>query len=170
MPPDLQQFPTGSLLHRTLRESKRFWAEHSRDERKKRALVLQTRELLMRLWQKKCAFAHDRLGRSLCSYDERLENMGCAHPEVDEGEGPEILSAAGFILRDLGLMSDDDRIAAVAVVMEARNALQFLDFAAQRGRLELPTLSEGQGMAMARKEAERRAFLGKIEEFLRESA
>ena len=111
MHPDFQKLPTASLLHRVMRESHRFWMEHSRNEEERRVIVRQVRELLLRLRQKGCAFAHDRLGLPLCSYNERLENIGCAHPEVDEGEGPEILSAVGFILRDIGVMTDDERIA-----------------------------------------------------------
>lgn len=153
-----------------MRESHHYWVERSRDEEKKHAILQNVRELLLRLRQKRCAFAHDRLNQSICLYDERLENIGCAHPEVDEGEGPEILSAAGFILRDISVMTDDERIEVATVAMESRHTLQDLDETIQRGRWTLPVLNEGQDMVMMRKEAMRQKILGRIAEFLGKSA
>ena len=163
------QFPTSFLLHRTMIESHQYWAEHSRDAEKKRAILQQIQELLLRLRQKRCAFAHDRLGVLVCSEDERLENLGCAHPEVDEGDGPEILSAAGFMLRDIGVMTEEERIAVATVVMEGRSVLQDLDYTAQKGTKTLPVLLEGQEKVMGRKEGVRKEILRKIEELLGKS-
>lgn len=164
------RLPTSFLLRETMAESQWYWAEHAQDGEKRRAILQKTRELLMRLQQKQCAFAHDRLGLLICGVDERLENMGCAHPEADEGEGPDIISAAGFILRQLGVVTEEGRVAIATVVMEGRAVLQDLDYAAQKGRKALSVLQEGQSDVMLQKESMRQEILRKIDEFLGEIA
>lgn len=164
------QLPTSFLLRETMAESQWYWAEHSSDEEKRRAILQNTRELLFRLRQKRCAFAHDRLKLPICSSDERLENMGCAHPEADEGEGPDIISAASFILSRLGVVTEEERLAIATVVVEGRNVLQDLDYDALKGRKTLPMLQDGQSEVILRKEAVRKEILRKIGEFLEKSA
>lgn len=158
--------PTSFLLHQTMAESQWYWAEHAQDGEKRRAILQRTRELLLRLRQKPCAFAHHRLELLICSADERLENMGCAHPEVDEGDGPDVISAAGHILQRLGVVTEKEREAIADVVVKGRKVLSDLDYDASQQRKTLSMLQGGQSDVMLRKEAIRQKILRKIEEFL----
>ena len=164
------RIPTAALLHRVVRESYRYWAERSRNAEQMHAIVRRVRELLLRLNQKQCAFANDRLCPSICSEDERLENIGCPYVEADEREGPEILSAAGFALQKLGVIREEERVQIATVVMTSRTALLSLDDAVHCGRCERPIFQEGQDVVMKRKELARRDILQRIAEFLGERA
>lgn len=166
------QLPTSFLLHQTMAESRRVWRERSADSSALRAVLKDIRTLLLRLQQVPCCvFTPDgRHWGLLCAYEDRLEHIGCPYVEADEYEGPELLSAAAFVLRDLGVMTEEERVAVATVIMAARTTLQDLDYAAQKGRKTLSVLQEGQSSVMLQKEAMRQEILQKIEEFLGTSA
>ncbi|MBI2117855.1 hypothetical protein HYT95_03055 [Candidatus Peregrinibacteria bacterium] len=147
------RLPTSVLLHRTMGESHRYWAERSTDGETVQAVLHDIRALLLRLQQSPCCvFTAERLSRGLCAYEDRLEHMGCPYVEADEREGPEILIAAGFALQKLGVIREDERVRIATVVMESR------------------ATQEEHDVVMERKERVRQELLQKIAEFLGESA
>lgn len=171
MPAESPSPPTFFLLHKVLADARQYWRERSSNGEKQRAIVQEIRELLLRLRQVPCAFVHDRLRRGLCSYDERLENIGCAHPVADDYEGPELLSAAGFALRELGVVTEEERVACAQICHDTRRDLVELDNSVLCSvPPSLPVLREGQCQAMVQKEGVRQAILQKIAAFLGENA
>lgn len=111
-------------------ESRRIWRERSADPVAIRAALEGVRAMLLRLRQDPCCACTQDDSHGLCAYEDRLEHIGCPYVEADEYEGPELLSAAAFALRDLGVIGEDARVRIAAVVMEGRSALRGLEPAA----------------------------------------
>lgn len=121
---------TAFLLHRATAESRRIWRERSADPVAIRAALEGVRAMLLHLRQDPCCACTQDDSHGLCAYEDRLEHIGCPYVEADEYEGPELLSAAAFALRDLGVIGEDARVRIAAVVMEGRSALRWLEPAA----------------------------------------
>lgn len=153
------RLPTASLLHRATAESRRIWHERSADPVAIRAVLEGIRAMLLRLRQDSCCACMEDNSRGLCAYEERLEHIGCPYVEADEYEGPELLSAAAFALRDCGVIGEDERVRIATVVMDGRAALRGLAPAAFRSR---------QQEVILRKEAARQDLLRVIAEVLGE--
>lgn len=106
--------------------------------------------MLLRLRQDPCCACEEEHSWGVCAYEDRLEHIGCPYVEVDEYEGPELLSAAAFALRDLGVIGEDERVRVATAVMEGRAALRGLESAA---------FSSRQQEVIPRKEAARQELL-----------
>lgn len=124
------KLPTAFLLQKATAEGRRIWRERSVDPVAIRAALEGVRAMLLRLRQDPCCACTRADSYGLCAYEDRLEHIGCPYVEADEHEGPELLSAAAFALRDLGVIGEDVRVRIAAVVMEGRSVLRWLNPAA----------------------------------------
>lgn len=155
------RFPTAFLLRRATAESRRVWHERSANPVAIRGALEAVRAMLLRLRQDACCACLEDHSCGLCAYEDRLEHIGCPYVEADEYEGPELLSAAAFALRDCGVIGEDERVRIATVVMEGRAALRGLGPATFRSR---------QQEVILRKEAARQELLRIIAEALGEDA